>query len=64
MNMEMEMMMYHQRLYTLHNKLSRQHHEMAQIQMEIANLNFNMYMHMMNQMNGEEHNCRNEYMRY
>lgn len=54
--MDMEMMMYHQELYRLHCELSRQHYEMSKTQAEIANLNYKIYMHMMDQMNGDNHN--------
>ena len=56
MDMEMmEMMMhYHHELYRLHSSLSNQHHKMSQTQMQIANVNYDMYMHMMNHMPAQE----------
>ena len=57
MEMDMEMMMhYHHELYKLQMCLSNQHHQMAETQMQIAKLNYEMYMHMMNHMPTQENN--------
>ncbi|RBP40283.1 hypothetical protein [Garciella nitratireducens] len=51
-NMNMErMMQYHQNLYNLHNCLAYQYYQLAQIQLQIAYTNQEMYLHMMNQTN-------------
>lgn len=50
------MMQYHQDLYRLHCCLANQHHQMSQTQMQIASANYQMYMHMMHHMEGENNN--------
>lgn len=45
------MMQYHQNLYNLHNCLAYQYYQLAQIQLQIAYTNQEMYLHMMNQTN-------------
>lgn len=59
MDMEMmEMMMhYHHDLYRLNMNLANQYNQMSQTQREIANLNYEMYMHMMNHMPNQNDNC-------
>ncbi|MCC5911732.1 MAG: hypothetical protein JJT76_15005 [Clostridiaceae bacterium] len=60
MDMDMGMMMrYHQELYRLHSCLANQHHQISHVQMQIANLNYQMYMHMMNHMENDHNNDHN-----
>jgi len=58
MDMEMMnmMMRYHHDLYRYHCCLANQHHQVSQTQMQIANLNQQMYMHMMHEMEEENNN--------
>lgn len=60
MEMDMEMMMqYHHELYRLHSCLANHHYEISQIETQIANVNYQMYMHMMEQMQKQMHGCSN-----
>ncbi|MBU5313499.1 hypothetical protein KQI38_15865 [Tissierella carlieri] len=59
-NMDMEMMMqYHHDLYRFHSSLANKHYEISQIEMQIADANYQMYMHMMEQMQKQNHRCSN-----
>lgn len=54
--MDMDMMMkYHLDLYRFHSSLADKYCEISKIEMEIANANYQMYMHMMEEKHKQEH---------